>query len=154
MPLKADHLSFFSIRSAVVTLLMQNKLSDTCLTVLSRPRCCRPPLQPSPGCWAICCVCGSFWAGCGVPGRWPGGSRRWCGPAEVCRSSYLRQRRPGESRCVVLRYELPFKHMIVYVLKTKRHNWSCNESGFIDFEERMSGCRCFECWQMFWPLVI
>lgn len=52
---------------------MRTGFWDTCLTGPSRPRCCRRPLQPSPGCWATCCACGSFSAGCGAPGRWWGG---------------------------------------------------------------------------------
>lgn len=69
--------------------VISTNLSDTCLTVLSRPRW-SPPLQSSPGCWAICCVCGSFWAGCGAPGRWWGGSLGWCELAAACRSNSLR----------------------------------------------------------------
>lgn len=74
--LKADYLGS-SFRFAFMTVpthaAIQIRFSDTCLTGLSRPRCCHRPPQPSRGCWATCCACGSFSAGCGVPGRWWGG---------------------------------------------------------------------------------
>lgn len=86
-----DYFHYCVMMILATHVVLQTELRDTCLTGLSLPRCSRHPLPPSPGCWAICCVYGSFLAGCGAPGRWWGGSLGWCAPAEACRSSSLIQ---------------------------------------------------------------